>query len=144
MQRAADGTGDVEPLGVSEIAESPHGWSRDGVQQVYVSPFPSGSKRWQVSAEGGCKPVWSRDGRELYHGQDDTLIAVRLTLDPEFRAVSTTTLFSDPRLRVGGTASYDVSSDGRFIMLDSVDTGATERLPIHVIENWHEEFRDRE
>jgi len=39
----------------------------DGNQyEIYVSPFPSGLGRWQVSKTGGDWPRWSRDGTELY------------------------------------------------------------------------------
>ncbi len=39
----------------------------DGNQyEIYVSPFPSGLGRWQVSKTGGDWPRWSRDGTELF------------------------------------------------------------------------------
>ncbi|QJR37373.1 protein kinase domain-containing protein [Gemmatimonas groenlandica] len=38
-----------------------------GVDQVYVSPFPTPTSRTAVSGNGGRLPVWSGDGRTLYY-----------------------------------------------------------------------------
>ena len=40
--------------------------------------------------------------------------------------------------------TYDVLTDGRFVLLDSVESAEAEPPSIHVVENWYEEFRDRE
>ena len=117
-----------------------------GEYQVHVRPFPSGEGQRQVSTTGGCQPRWSRDGKELFYVEGDTLIAVEVTSSPNFVAVSTTPLFSDPHLSVGiiNEVAYDVSADGRFVLTDSVERTEAERPSIRIIENWYEEFRDRE
>ena len=121
-----------------------------GQEQVYVRPFPSGDGQWAVSTNGGYEPRWSRDGKELFYVEDDTLMAVEVTTTPVFSAGVTTPLFSNPHLsdrgRMGDHAVYDVSEDGRFVMPDSAAIeGANEEPPdIQVVENWYEEFRDRE
>jgi len=35
-----------------------------GTVQVYVVPFGDGQGKWQVSANGGELPQWSKDGKE--------------------------------------------------------------------------------
>ena len=116
-----------------------------GEYQVYVRPFPSGDGQWQVSACGGCQPRWSADGKELFYVEQDTLMAVGVTTSPAFAAVSTTPLFSDPHLvaRTPIPVSYDVSTDGRFVLVDTVESEEAKPPSIHVVENWFEEFRDR-
>jgi hypothetical protein len=64
-----------------------------------------------ISTGGGVRPVWRRDGSELYYWKGDELIAAQLEARdgriPEVRSRST--LFrsaSDP------IAGYDVSPDG--------------------------------
>ena len=57
--------------------------------------------------------------------------------------------FASPDLALvsGGGRSYDVSADGqRFVMTMPVGDGDEEAAPpsIRVVENWYEEFRDRE
>src|SRR5438105_4972342 len=38
-----------------------------GREEVYVTSFPGGAGRWQVSANGGTFPVWRSDSKELYY-----------------------------------------------------------------------------
>ena len=116
-----------------------------GEDQVYVRPFPSGDGQWRVSANGGCQPRWSRDGKELFYVEGDTMTAVEVATSPSFAAVSTTTLFSDPYLSAENSnqVSYDVSADGRFVLVDSVESANGGQSSIDVVENWYEEFRDR-
>ena len=116
-----------------------------GEDQVYVRPFPSGDGQEQVSTNGGCQPRWGRDGKELFYVEGDTLTAVEVATSPDFAVVSTAPLFSDPHLSAGrNSVSYDVSADGRFVLVDSADSAEAEPPSIHVVENWYEEFRDRE
>ena len=126
-----------------------------GEYQVYVRPFPSGDGQWQVSASGGCQPRWSADGKELFYVEGNTLMAVRVTTSPAFAPVSTTPLFSDPHLFAGapiqvagelsgGARTYDVSADGRFVLLDTAASEEAKPPSIHVVENWYEEFRNRQ
>ena len=117
-------------------------------EQVYVRPFPSGDGLSQVSTNGGCQPRWSRDGKELYYVEGGTLLAVEVTTSPVFEAGVTTPLFSDPRLRATNPfqVTYDVSADGRFVLVDLAAAGSADGEPpsIQVIENWYEEFREDE
>jgi len=117
-----------------------------GQDEVYVRPFPSGDGQWQASTNGGCQPRWSRDGKELFYVEGETLTAVELTTSPNFVAISTTPLFSDPHLtaRSPSQVTYDVSADGRFVLVDSAESPESKPAAIHVVENWYEEFRDRE
>jgi Tol biopolymer transport system component len=36
--------------------------------EVYVQSFPNTGGKWQVSANGGIRPIWSRDGKECRAG----------------------------------------------------------------------------
>src|SRR5262249_34856024 len=39
-----------------------------GRPDIYVRPFPNiNGGTWQVTTDGGARPVWSRDGRELFY-----------------------------------------------------------------------------
>ena len=124
--------------------------NQSGEQQVYVRLFPSGDGQWLVSTNGGCQPRWSHDGKELFYVEDDTLMAVEVTTTPVFSPGVTTSLFSDPYLLAGGQGRsqvmYDVSADGRFVMAAPVESESADedQVDIQVVENWYEEFRDRE
>jgi Tol biopolymer transport system component len=38
-----------------------------GTEEVYVTHFPTGEGRWQVSQAGGTEPRWRRDGKEMFY-----------------------------------------------------------------------------
>ena len=50
--------------------------NESGRSEVYLRPFPGPGGKWQVSTEGGARPEWSRDGRELFYFQNDKLMRV--------------------------------------------------------------------
>ena len=112
--------------------------------EVYVQPFPEGDGRWQISHNGGQQPRWSKDGTELFYVEGDTLIAVKVTTAPSFSPGSAERLFSSPSLvEQWSYPAYDVSADGqRFVLIEPV--GGPQPAAIRVVQNWYEEFRDRE
>ena len=90
---------------------------------------------------------WSRDGKELFYVEGETLVAVSVSSGSSFSVGSATRLFEHPGLLPAGNyAPYDVSVDGqRFILAETVGEGADAPEPsIRVVQNWFAEFRDRE
>ncbi len=101
--------------------------------QVYVVGFPGLNGHWQISADGGRRPVWSRDGRELYFvSADNKLMAVQIQPGAQFQAGVPKPLFD---VRLGATnPTYDVSADGRFLIATPAEQSAT--VPMTVVLNW--------
>jgi serine/threonine-protein kinase len=95
-----------------------------GLYNVYVVPFPDvGSARWAVSTMGGSEPVWSHDGRELFHRTlAGDLVAVPVSTSPTFSMGTPRVLFPAGEYRSYlNHRQYDVSPDGqRFLMLRAV------------------------
>ncbi len=121
--------------------------NESGQREVYVQPFPEGGRKVTVSSNGGTKVRWSRDGKELFYVEGQTLVAVSVSSGLSFSVGSATRLFEHPGLRPGRNyAPYDVSADGqRFILAEPVAEGADGPEPsIRVVMNWFEEFRDRQ
>jgi eukaryotic-like serine/threonine-protein kinase len=88
--------------------------------EVYVRPFPEGAGRWVISAAGGSEPRWSRDGRELFYRNADTLFAVQVQTRSGFTVGARTALFTGPFLQNPRHATYDVHPDEqRFIFITS-------------------------
>src|SRR5262249_23612038 len=90
-------------------------FSPDGRFVAYVSEA-SGTPEVYVQPAGGSRPVWRRDGKELFYlGPGNArLFAVEVTLSPVFKAGIPKALFDFPP----GPVSYDVSADGqKFIKL---------------------------
>ena len=101
--------------------------------EIYVQTFPTPGGKWQVSTNGGDRPVWSRDGKELYFlGADGKLMAVEVKGGTKFEAGLPKPLF-DAHL---GLASswYDVGKDGRFLI--PVAAEQTANAPMTVVVNW--------
>ena len=116
-----------------------------GEYEVYVRSLPSGERRTKISRHGGTQPRWSRDGTELFYVEGDRLMAVQVRESPGFDPGTTTDLFSDAHLLAPSEQiSYDVSLDGRFVLVDDAESAEPSALTIHVVENWYEEFRGRE
>jgi serine/threonine protein kinase/Tol biopolymer transport system component len=94
--------------------------SESGAIEVYVEAFGGGQGKWQVSAEGGTLPQWSRDGRELYY-MDATSSLLAVPVKDSSGALQ----FGAPqnlvsRWTVLGAPFYDVTPDGKRILLDRV------------------------
>ena len=119
-----------------------------GEQEVYVQPFPNGGSKVTVSNGGGHQVRWSRDGKELFYVRGRTLMAVSVSTEGEFSAGSPIELFEHPGLTRGSDrSSYDVSLDGRKFLLATpvgYDPTQASQRAVRVVQNWYEEFRDRE
>jgi Tol biopolymer transport system component len=89
--------------------------SQSGRNEVYITPFPAGGAQYQVSTSGGERPIWRRDGKEIYYREGITLMAV------EANTKASPVGFSSPKglfeLAAGNLNGryYDVAPDGRFL-----------------------------
>jgi hypothetical protein len=83
-----------------------------GRQEVYVQGYPNPGRRLLVTASGGTKPMWRRDGRALYYWQGEEMVSATLNaLGSESLEISgRTVLFSAPGADT--QSAYDVSPDG--------------------------------
>jgi len=109
--------------------------------EVYVQPFPSLDSRIQVSTDGGSEPVWSRDGRFIYFRRGNVMLRATVEEGPRPSIGRPVELFegtfaSGP----SGIAGYDVSPDGRFIMVER-DTLDEAKESVEVIVNFFSELR---
>jgi len=118
-----------------------------GMPQIIVQPFPDVSAgRWQVSMEGGSRPVWSPKGKELFYAtMSGAIMAVSFDDTQAFKVLKTVKLFDWPSISVPGPArTYDVSRDGqRFLMIKEGDAGRPNApsATISVVLNWVEELK---
>jgi len=103
-----------------------------GRAEVYVRPFAEGDGRVQISVNGGRRPIWDHDGKQLYYWEGSRLVSASLTFGPMPVVVSRTSLFAG-RFE----DDFDVAKDGRFIMIQSETSGTG----LVVIPNWRTELR---
>jgi Tol biopolymer transport system component len=109
--------------------------------EVYVTDFPQGRRVWKASEGGGVRPVWSKNGAELYYVDARAVLhSVAVARDPELLLGQPTRLFQASGLDGTYVPNHDVSSDGHFLVREpSSDNPVT----IRVMQNWFEEFREK-
>jgi Tol biopolymer transport system component len=109
--------------------------------EIYVTSFPAPGGKWRISTDGGREPAWNPRGGELFYRDNERLMAVEITTQPEFRPGRPQVLFEGPyEMAPPYGRNYDVASDGeRFLMMmpSEPETGPTQ---IHVVLNWFEEL----
>ena len=142
--------------GVSELQVSPDGELAALVRvtdyqgRVYVQAFPEGGASVLVSASGGEDVRWNPLGGELFYIEGETLMSVEIKRgeDGSVEVSIPRPLFSDRNFlnsRVTHSAMYDVAPDGlKFLVVEAAEPDPEARSQIRVVENWYEEFRDRE
>ena len=113
-----------------------------GRQELYVRAFPSGDGKSSISISGARQPLWSRDGKEIFYIEGQTLVAVAVTTKPDFSVGFATRLFQSDSFKAGDWHSYDVSADGQRFVLGEPVEGA--EPVVRVVQNWLEDFRDRQ
>jgi serine/threonine-protein kinase len=157
-----DGNRTMTPLLHSQFAEnnpeiSPDGrWvayqsNESGRDEIYVRPFPNvdAGGRWLVSTGGGSRPLWARNGRELFYLAGEApvrVMTVPVQLASTFTAAAPQVVFEGPyhASSANGGRTYDVSPDGeRFLMLKEITPAdAAARPPqLVIVLNWFDELK---
>jgi serine/threonine-protein kinase len=113
--------------------------NESGRDEIYVRPLQDvESGKWQVSTAGGHSPVWMPGGRELAYRAPGKMMIVTVHAGSPFRFDTPRPLFDDHYVNDIGGRSYDVSPDGRFLLLEDDESSVDQ---IEVIVNWFEELR---
>ncbi len=144
-------TGDKKPFVVVQPASaqarivqsrlSPDGrWlayssTESGREEVYVTHFPSGQGKWQVSQNGGTFPDWRADGKEIWFaGRDSSVNAATVNAQSsEFQMDPVRRLFQVSYLGPIGNP-YDVAPDGQRLIFNTYPESAP--TPLVLVTNW--------
>jgi len=103
--------------------------AESGRAEVYVMPFGGGQGKWQVSANGGGRPRWSKDGKQLYY------------MDPTYNLFAVSKTDAGGSLQFGAAQKlitnwsapqvfYDVSPDGKKFLLDRVEQQVSQSVTV--------------
>ena len=110
-----------------------------GREEVFVTSFPSGEGRWQVSVNGGDRPRWSGQGDEMFYIESDKLMVIPVKTTSIFESGTPQVLIADGFHLTANGSDYGVSNDGqRFVMMYKERSDA--ESAITVVENWQREF----
>jgi serine/threonine-protein kinase len=123
---------------------------------IYVQPYPATGNKYQLTIKGAKgdiaahKPLWSRDGKELFYvPRVLEFEVVSVTTEPEFAFGNAVAITARPFQPGGprGRSQFDTTPDGKFLGLlpPSELSGANPRrlARINVVINWTEELRQR-
>jgi serine/threonine protein kinase len=115
--------------------------NESGRREIYITAFPAGGAKWQVSTNGGTWPKWRRDGKEL------------LFLDPSDKMMAVDVNTSGSVIHLGiphglfqtvgiqrDYGPYDVTADGKKFLLNSgnLKEGSD---PFTLVLNWPAELK---
>jgi Tol biopolymer transport system component len=112
----------------------------------YIQSLSHPGERYQISATGGHAPLWSPDGRRLFYvaGETNSLMAVDVQTTPAV-------VFGEPMVLMPEIAHglalserwYDVSPDGKRLIVPVRDRRDPRSRQIEVVLNWTEELKHR-
>jgi hypothetical protein len=156
LSRPQEARGIITTLGAA--AFSPDGrWlayasNESGSYQINVGPFPGPGGKWQISTEGGTSPIWSPNGRQLFHTASDRRIMVAsYTIRGGSFVAEKPAPWCDFQAIMQGppllftTSNIDLAPDGkRFAVLIAAKT-EPQKPPTHVnvLFNFFDELRRR-
>jgi Tol biopolymer transport system component len=134
--RAYEGSPHLSPDGRWLLYQS----NASGQPEIFVRRYPAGDRAWQVSEGGGVQTRWSMTGREVFFRGGGRIMAVAFDgKGPEPVLGKPQGLFADVYDFGQGLSipNYDVTRDGRFLMLRRSTEGGT----LRVVLNWTEELK---
>ncbi len=117
--------------------------NQTGASEVWVRPFPGPGVPVRVSSDGGQKPIWSKDGKEILYENGGKLWSARVSLLPsQFRAEPPHLVLdggfmhddTDPNLRY-----VDIAGDGRLLVVEANQTASDPSIV--VAQHWDAELK---
>jgi Tol biopolymer transport system component len=101
-------------------------------------PYPGPGGRQQASTDGGTAPRWSGDGRELFYRNAGKIMVVDVQTSPSFHVTGTPKMLFEK-----SGLGYDVSADGKRVLMLRRGGPSGQSNQINVVLNWFEELRRR-
>jgi Tol biopolymer transport system component len=113
-----------------------------GRYEIYITAFPGGGAKWQVSTGGGLRPKWRRDGKELFFLEDATfnLLAVDVNTSANTPTLGTPHVLFQTVGVQAGQGAYDVTADGKKFLINSSGV-SKDSYPLTIVQNWTAELR---
>jgi len=109
----------------------------NGRSEVFVTPFPSGGGKWQVSLAGGRMPRWSPDGKEIFFGSEEGhFMVATVATSPSFQSGEPKPLFLVHVPAMGFPQDRILPARDGKRLLANVQTSEATPTPITVIVNW--------
>jgi serine/threonine protein kinase/Tol biopolymer transport system component len=112
-----------------------------GSYQIYVRSFPKKEGKWQISSDVAEEPRWSPDGKFLYYRRNSQLMSVPVSTATSFSAGLPKVLIDNfPSMNVDSGISYDITSDGKYIITTQPVKGISFKN-ISIVLHWTDEIK---
>jgi len=113
-----------------------------GVGEVYVRPYPRGDGKWQVSTGGANEAHWSPDGKTLYYARPGAITAVPIDGSHSFTMGRPHVVLQGfDWIPIESAETFDISPDGRHILITRAKEGSEAPGQINVVQNWFDELK---
>jgi hypothetical protein len=117
-----------------------------GRSEIYMRQFPAGATKWQISTEGGIRPKWSTNGRELFFRtggirSESTLMSVIVRTEPSLIAGKPTPLFPFRYAQAGH--DYAVLPDHEHFISIKESEQETNATQVNIILNWRPRLQEK-
>lgn len=136
----------LQGLGLPERKWVAYVSTETGQREVYVTHFPDATRRYRVSTQGGTLPRWRGDGKMLFYGTRNNIVAVSVDEKPDSISLGTphTILSAANYGAVNGESLnfFDVTANGqRFLMTEANSPKGS--VPLTLVTNWDAELKKR-
>ena len=118
--------------------------NESGQEEIFVRPFPNVEASRTLVARGS-RPLWARNGRELFYLLMDAVMSVPVTMASNVTFGKPNKMFEGSYFFGPGGRTYDATADGqRFLMVKENAAGDPARpAGFVVVLNWLEELKRR-
>jgi Tol biopolymer transport system component len=118
---------------------------KSGRREIYLTRFPDSGVQRQISIEGGSHPIW-RGNEIFYVSLNNELMVIKIDINgPQINIGRPEILFAGNQVGVQLAnwfeRNYTVSADGQEIV--AVFAPQASQYYYVLVENWFEEFRDK-
>jgi Tol biopolymer transport system component len=124
---------EVSPDGLLLAYESTEG----GESDIYITTFPNGQGKWQVSKSGGTHPRWSRSGDRLYFESANHLMEAAIDRTPAPAPGTPVDVFAADAFAVRlVTFGFDRALDNVRFLVPRPTNATSDIGAVLVIEQW--------
>jgi len=115
--------------------------NESGRTEIYITAFPGGGAKWQVSTDGGTVPRWRRDGKELYFlDTANNIVAVDVSVSGNAVHLGAPHALFQSAVIQREYGAYDVTADGKKFLINSGNVNAGSD-PLTLVLNWPAELK---
>ncbi len=121
--------------------------NRSNRGELYVQAYPGPGKPVLVSTDGAAEPAWSLNSKELFYRNGPKMMSAGYRIEGSEFVPQKPVLLFEGEFSTANPRSYDVSTDGRFLMIQSLPDIENKRnkaifpSTLRIVLNWNEELR---